>query len=145
MRQCATLHFYRRLPPFRPPTPPLASSDPNVSDIHAPIIDYSADFNVIGVEVNETSVRFYVNNQTNWVFSPAPQGSTNYTWGKSPYTPVSKMYGILNLAIADMAWACSQPINVTGWAEPQSLLVDWVKAYQFVPTCTETTISDMLQ
>lgn len=106
---------------------------PNSSDPAAPVIDFSSDWHVVGAEINDTSIRWYVDNATNWVLTPPVQGSANYTWGSSSYLPDAPLKMILNLAVA--GWGCPQPTPLAGWAEPARYQVDWVKAWQFRPDC----------
>ena len=108
---------------------------PNNTDPTAPIIDFANDYHIFGIEVNDTSMRWYVDNVTTFVLTPISQSDPNYVWGDSPYPPVSKLFGILNTAVA--TWGCDQPVNMKGWTEPAYMYVDWVKAYQFVPTCQD--------
>lgn len=107
---------------------------PNCSDATAPVIDFSADFHVFGVELNDTSIRWYVDDATTFVQTPPPQSDPSFTWGSSPYVPFSEMFAILNVAVAD--WGCVQPVPPEGWAQPAQMLVDWVRVYQWVPACS---------
>jgi beta-glucanase (GH16 family) len=104
---------------------------------NAPIIDFSADFHVFGAEVNDTAVRFYVddaeNNTIFTVFAPPlcvadAAFAAGGGWGRSAYMPFTPLYGILNVAMnkgAPTPWWLSN--NAT-------TLVDWVRFLEFVGT-----------
>jgi len=66
-----------------------------------PIIDYSADFHVFGVEINDTALAFYVDNSTNVFFTlTLPSlcvSDPGFVWGKSAYMPFKPLYGELLL------------------------------------------------
>lgn len=113
---------------------------PNISDHTAGIIDYSADYHIFGIEINDTSMRWYVDNTTTYTLTPISQEDPSFKWGSSPYPPVSSLFGILNVAVAN--WGCPQPPNMNNWVEPAYMYVDWVKVYQFVPTCSTTEEKD---
>ncbi len=113
---------------------------------NSPIIDFSADFHVFGAEINDTAVRFYVDDaENNTIFTVALPtlcvGDAEFDaaggWGKSPYMPWMPLYGILNTAMnkgdANLDWW--QMNNAT-------TLVDWVRFYQFVPSAAEISVSN---
>ena len=108
---------------------------PNTSDTSAPVIDFAAGFHTFGVEVNDTGLRWYIDGETFFDFVPAPQSDPSFKWGSSPYPPFSELFMILNVAVA--TWGCPQPVPMEGWATggPSQLLVDWVRVYEFVPSC----------
>lgn len=103
---------------------------------NAPIIDFGEDFHVFGAEINDTAVRYYVDDaEHNTIFvvaAPplcvadaafAAQGG----WGRSPYMPWAPLYGILNVAM-------NKGESTPWWRENNATtLVDWVKFWQFVP------------
>ena len=117
---------------------PSGDWDPNW-----PIIDFAANFHTFGVEVNDTAIRFYVQNSTdapgdasNTIFTvEAPAlcvTDPGFSWGSSPYMPWQPLYGILNVAMnrgdASLEW----------WMQNNATtLVDWVKFWQFVPSDDE--------
>ena len=103
---------------------------------NSPIIDFSQGFNVFGVEINDTAVRFYVNDAANTIFTKAlpplcvedPGFAAAGGWGVSPYMPWKPLYGILNTAMnrgdANLAW----------WrANNATTLVDWVRFWSLCP------------
>ena len=98
-----------------------------------PIIDFSADFHVFGVELNASAVRFYVDNSTNTIFTlSAPQlcvTTPGFVYGQSMYMPWAPMYGILNVAV-------NNGHDSSGWWHQNNAttLIDWVRWYSFVPT-----------
>jgi beta-glucanase (GH16 family) len=98
-----------------------------------PIVDFSADFHVFGVELNETALRFYVDNSTNTIrtfeLPPLCLTDPDFVWGETAYMPFKPLYGILNVAVAEDAGA-----NLTWWLDHNATtLVDWVRWYEFVP------------
>ena len=113
---------------------PLGNWTPNY-----PIIDFSAGFHRFGVEINDTALRYYVQNATdaatdasNTIFTvfapPLCVTEPGFQWGESPYMPWSPMYGILNTAMnrgdASLEW----------WmANNATTLVDYVWWWAFVP------------
>lgn len=102
-----------------------------------PIIDFSADFHIFGAEVNDTAVRFYVDDAVNnTIFTVAAPPlcvtdatfSSNGGWGKSTYMPWTPLYGILNVAM-------NKGEATPWWLENNATtLVDWVKFYEFIPS-----------
>lgn len=103
-----------------------------------PIIDFSAGFHVFGVEINDTAIRWYVDNATNTIMTmvlpPLCLSDPDFIWGKSPYMPFKPMYGILNVAVnqASDPWWLSN--NAT-------TLVDWVRWWAFVPSSDEHDVT----
>jgi len=110
---------------------------------NSPIIDFSLGYHVFGAEINDTAVRYYVDDPDNTIFTfTAPTlcvGDADFEamggWGKSPYIPWAPLYGILNTAMnkgnANLDWW--QTHNAT-------TMVDWVKFWQFVPTESTVTL-----
>ncbi len=101
-----------------------------------PIIDFSADFHVFGVEINDTALRWYVDNATNTIFTmvlpPLCVTEPGFEWGVSPYMPFKPLYGILNVAMNYMPDA-----DLTWWkTNNATTLVDYVRWYEFVPSAT---------
>ncbi len=110
----------------------------------APVIDFSAGFHVFGAELNDTAVRFYVDDPANTIFTktlpPLCVLDAGFVaeggWGKSPYMPWAPMYGILNTAMnrgdANLEW----------WmANNATTLVDWVKFWEFVPAAAQAAVA----
>jgi beta-glucanase (GH16 family) len=103
---------------------------------NAPIIDFSEAFHTFGVEINDTALRFYVddadNNTIFTVFAP-PLCVTDAVfesqggWGNSSYMPWRPLYGILNVAM--------NKGELTDWwrANNATTLVDWVRLYTWQP------------
>lgn len=96
-----------------------------------PIIDFTADFHVFGVEINDTAIRWYVDNATNTIMTisapPLCVDEPGFVWGKSMYMPWKPMYGILNTAVN------KANANLEWWAANNATtLVDWVRFYEFV-------------
>lgn len=97
-----------------------------------PIVDFSADFHVFGVEINETALRYYIDNATNTVMTisapPLCVTAPDFVFGESMYLPWSPMYGILNVAV-------NNGQDPTGWWKTNNAttLVDWVRWWTFVP------------
>ena len=89
-----------------------------------PIIDFSADYHIFGVEINATSLRFYTDNYTTSVRTLPTLCVTNadFEWGHSKFMPWAPMYGILNVAVSGGS-------NQSWWREHNSTttLVDWVR------------------
>lgn len=99
-----------------------------------PIIDFAADYHVFGVELNDTAVRFYVDNATNTIFTLALPAlcvtDPTFEFGVSPYMPFKPMYGIINVAMNYLPGA-----DLTWWkTNNATTLVDWVRWYEFVPS-----------
>ena len=91
-----------------------------------PIIDFSANFHTFGVEINATSLRFYVDNVTTFVRT-IPQlcvTAEGFNWGETAYMPFKPMYGIINVAV-------KQGTVASAWwdAHNATTLVDWVRMY----------------
>ncbi len=91
-----------------------------------PIIDFSAGFHTFGVEINATSLRFYVDNVTTFVRT-LPQlcvAVEGFDWGKTAYMPFKPMYGIINVAV-------KQGTVASAWWDTHNAttLVDWVRMY----------------
>jgi beta-glucanase (GH16 family) len=108
-----------------------------------PIIDFSASFNTFGVEINDTAVRFYVNDVENTIFTvSAPTLCVENEdfiagggWGKSPYMPWAPLYGILNTAMN------RGDANLDWWkTNNATTLVDWVKFWEYVPSVSESAV-----
>jgi beta-glucanase (GH16 family) len=102
-----------------------------------PIIDFAADFHVFGVEINETSIRWYVDNATNTIremtLPPLCVSDPGFEWGVSPYMPFKPLYMIINTAMTEL-----QNANLTWWlTNNATTLVDWVRLYEFVPSQEE--------
>lgn len=108
---------------------------PNISDMTAPIIDYSAGYHVFGVEINATTMRWYVDDVNNTILSVVPptQLDPTFQWNVSPYVPIGELFMILNTAVS--TWGCAQPPPLNGWAQPAQMLVDWVKVWRWEPAC----------
>ncbi len=87
---------------------------------------------MFGVEINGTTLRWYVDNVTVYHHVPTPQTDPSFAWGSSSYMPFSDMFMILNTAVA--TWGCAQPVPLKGWGTPTTMAVDWVRAYQWQPT-----------
>lgn len=102
---------------------------PDLNNKTTPIIDFSADFHVFGVEINATALRFYVDGQDSFVqFLPELCITQDNYHNHTPYIPFSPMYGILNVAV-------TQNSNTSWWKTSNATtLVDWVKWYEFVPS-----------
>ena len=112
---------------------PSGDWDPNW-----PVIDFSADFHTFGVEINDTSIRWYVQNSTdargeasNTIFTvaapPLCVDQPGFEWGSSPYMPWNPLYGILNVAM-------NKGERTEWWAANNATtLVDWVRWWEFVP------------
>jgi len=99
-----------------------------------PIIDYTADFHVFGVEINDTAMRFYSENASNTVFTIAAPtlcvDNPDFVWGKSMYLPFSPLYGILEVAVN-----AQRTTNVSWWLHNTAkTYVDWVRFWQFEPS-----------
>jgi len=83
--------------------------------------------------MNATSLRFYVDNVTSFtldlaLFCPA---DPTFIWEKTPYAPFSPLYAIINTAVTPNT-------DITWWkSNNATLLVDWVRVYQFVPSTCE--------
>jgi beta-glucanase (GH16 family) len=104
-------------------------------DPDTPVIDFAADFHVFGVEVNDSAVRFYVDdteNNTIFVVSAPPLCVTDAAFaaeggfGRSRYVPWTPLYGILNVAV-------SQGYGATPWwlaGNSATMLVDWVRFWE---------------
>ena len=89
-------------------------------------IDFSADFHTFGVEINDTSLRFYVDDVTTFVRT-LPQlcvSDPEFVWGETAYMPWKPMYGIINVAVA-------QNTKPSVWwaSNNATTLVDWVRMY----------------
>ena len=98
-----------------------------------PIVDFSADFHVFGVELNDTALRFYVDNATNTIktlaLPPLCLTDPAFEWGKTMYMPFRPLYGILNVAVAED----SASVDLAWWqTHNATTLVDWVRWYEFV-------------
>lgn len=111
---------------------------PDMNDLNASIIDFTASFHVFGVEVNDTGMRFYVGNVTTMELVPEPQSSPTFEWGASMYPPFSALFGILNVAVSPLGDGCFK----SGWWQTHNatMEVDWVRTYQWVPTCAATAL-----
>ena len=101
---------------------------------NSPIIDFSASFNTFGVEINDTAVRFYVNDATNTIMTmalpPLCLTDPDFVWGKSAYMPFKPLYGILNVAVAEV----SHDVDLSWWlTHNATTLIDWVRWYEYVP------------
>lgn len=110
---------------------------PNTSDTSAPLIDFSSDYHVFGVELNGTALRFYVDGNTSFVY-PLPQlcmSDPAIVWDETPYYPWQAMYGIINVAV-------SANTDVSWWAAGNNAttLVDWVRWYQWQPTSETASV-----
>ena len=97
-----------------------------------PVIDFTADFHVFGVEINDTSIRWYVDNATNTIMTitapPLCVSEPGFEWGKTMYMPWEPLYGILETAVN------KADANLDWWlANNATTLVDWVRFWQFVP------------
>lgn len=93
---------------------------------------------MFGVEVNDTGMRWYVDNVTTFEHVPLPQSDPSFEWGSSSYPPFSEMFGILNVAVAQ--WGCEQPVPLGGWGAPVQMLVDWVRVLQWEPACESALV-----
>jgi beta-glucanase (GH16 family) len=98
-----------------------------------PIIDFAADFHVFGVEINDTAIRYYVDNATNTIltFNLPSLCVTDpaFKWGKSAYMPFEPLYGIINTAVNEL-----QGANLSWWlTNNATTLVDWVRWYTWQP------------
>jgi beta-glucanase (GH16 family) len=113
---------------------------PNMSDVSAPVIDFSADYHTFGVEWNDTALRFYVDGNTSFIRTLPTMCVTDPTWraqggwGKAPYMPWEPTYGIINVAV-------SQSTNIKWWqTHNATTYVDWVRWYQWVPSTAHTEV-----
>ena len=102
---------------------------PDLSNKTAPLVDFSAGFHTFGVEINETALRYYVDNATSFVLT-LPQlciNEQNYN-NHTPYMPFAPLYSIIDVAV-------TQNANTTWWkTHNATTLVDWVRFYEFVPS-----------
>lgn len=90
---------------------------------------------MFGAEINDTAVRFYVDDVDNTIFvisaPPLCVADATFTaqggWGRSAYMPWQPLYGILNVAVNK-----GEP---TSWwlAHNATTLVDWVRWWELVP------------
>ena len=95
-----------------------------------PIIDFSLDFHTFGVEINDTALRYYVDNYTAFELPLPPLCVTGPTYhNHTAYMPWKPLYGILNVAVTPKA-------NTSWWQEHRNTttLFDWVRWYEFVPS-----------
>ena len=126
--------------PLPPPFTPFPPSPHTLRRPNAPIIDFSAGFHVFGAEVSDASVRFYVDDPLNTIFTRTlpplcvtdPGFVAGGGWGRSPYAPWAPLYGILNTAMN------RGDANLDWWrAHNATTLVDWVKFWELVPSTAE--------
>lgn len=93
-----------------------------------PVIDFSMGYHVFGVEINETSLRFYTDNYTTSVRTINELCVSNpaFEWGASRYLPWEPLYGIINVAV-------SEGSNLSWWKENNTTqtFVDWVRFWTF--------------
>ena len=98
---------------------------------------------MFGAEINDTAVRFYVDDPSNTIFTktmpPLCVEDADFIagggWGQSPYMPWAPMYGILNTAMN------RGDSNLEWWAvNNATTLVDWVKFWEFVPATMEMEV-----
>ena len=86
------------------------------------------------MELNDTALRFYVNDPANTIktmlLPPLCLTDPGFTWGESMYMPFKPLYGILNVAVAEV----SRSMDLSWWlTHNATTLVDWVRWYEFVP------------
>ena len=98
-----------------------------------------ADFHVFGVEINDTAIRWYVDNATNTIMTitapPLCVSEPGFVWGKTMYMPWKPLYGILNTAVN------KANANLDWWQNNNATtLVDWVRFWQFVPDEVEVAL-----
>ena len=106
-----------------------------------PIVDFTADFHMFGVEINDTSLRFYVDETNNTIREMTlPQlcmTDPDFVWGQTPYMPFQPLYGIINVAVTEL----SRDTNLSWWQTNNATTeVDWVRWYEFVPTTVESAV-----
>lgn len=109
---------------------------PNTTDWSAPIIDFSAALHTFGVEVNATALRFYVDDMTSFTLPLSPLCATDpaFQWGNTSYAPFAPLYSIINTAVVPGT-------NTTWWrTHNATLLVDWVRVFQYLPTTAAVEI-----
>jgi beta-glucanase (GH16 family) len=109
---------------------------PDLNNKTAPLIDFSSDFHVFGVEINDTALRFYVDSQDSFVqFLPELCITQDNYHNHTPYMPFSPLYGIIAVAV-------SQGQGGNDWwkSSNATTLVDWVKWYEFVPSSPVSTL-----
>ena len=94
-----------------------------------PIIDYSEGFHVFGVEINDTALRYYMDNFTTFELAlPEFCVTADNYHEHPPYMPFRTLYGILNVAVTPHA-------NTSWWqSNTATTLFDWVRWYEFVPS-----------
>ena len=122
-----------------------------------PIINYSAGFHTFGVEINDTALRFYVDNFTSFELALPPLCVTADTFhNHSAYMPFKPLYAILNVAVtpnANVSWWSAfgalmmlPPTPPTLTPHPTTppetygnttTLFDWVRWYEWLPQSNE--------
>jgi beta-glucanase (GH16 family) len=118
---------------------------PNMSCYSCPIIDFSADFHIFGVEINATALRWYVDDPSNTIFTlDTPTlclSDPDFMWGKTRYAPFQPVYSILNVAVSGGA-------NITWWQNnPNGVetLIDSVRYYEFIPSNIDIEIGTKIE
>ena len=96
---------------------------------------------MFGVEINDTSLRFYVDETNNTIREMTlPQlcmTDPDFVWGQTPYMPFQPLYGIINVAVNEL----SRDTNLSWWQTNNATTeVDWVRWYEFVPTTVESAV-----